>query len=204
MLSTSELKPNDITIDPKDGRYYIFISRTVLDSKNQRKRIRKRKKLPAGLTEAQAREILNRYVYATMYRFGEKDCTEWDRKVTEMMNDSQSWPYQTLNKVKYRDRKAGRYHSLKINEIEFKLRLSQGRCAVSGIPFDFTKVGDVKRAPYQPSLDRIDNSKGYTQDNIRIVCLAVNIAMSDWGEEVFSSIASGYVFKKYDLVVREP
>jgi len=204
MIKTHELKRNDLTKDPDDGRFYIYIDKTITDANNKSRRFKKRRKLPSGVTESQAREMLNKMLYATTQRAAEKDCSSWDDEVQKMMDDSQSWPHQTLNKIKYRDKKAGRTCQLKINDIEFVLRISNGRCAVTGIPFDFSKTGECKRAPYQPSIDRIDNSKGYTPENIRLVCLAVNIAMSDWGEEVFSSICSGYVFKRYDLTVRQP
>ena len=204
MIKSGELKANSVTQDPDDGRFYIFIDKIITDSNNNSRRFRKRKKLPAGVTEAQAHEALHRLLYSTTQRFSEKDCSSWDKDVQKMMDDSQSWAHQTLNKIKYRDRKAGRNCQLKITDIEFLLRSSNGRCAVTGIPFDFSKSFESKRAPYQPSVDRIDNSKGYSIDNIRLVCLAVNIAMADWGEEVFSSICSGYVFKRYDLTVRQP
>ena len=46
-----------------------------------------------------------------------------------------------------------------------------GKCAVTDVPFQF---GVGKLHPYSPSLDRNDNSKGYTQDNCRFVLHAVN------------------------------
>jgi hypothetical protein len=53
-----------------------------------------------------------------------------------------------------------------------------GCCEVSGLPFDF---GGTARAPFSPSLDRIDCSKGYEPGNIRIVCQLANVAMNCWG-----------------------
>jgi len=58
------------------------------------------------------------------------------------------------------------------------------RCAVTGIEFTRETFGGAK-APFSPSIDRIDNSKGYTPDNTRIVCLIVNIAMNEWGSHAF-------------------
>ena len=61
------------------------------------------------------------------------------------------------------------------------------RCAVTRTPFSLEFVG--KHRPYAPSIDRIDNARGYTRDNCRIVCSAVNIAMNVWGVEVLRRIA---------------
>ncbi len=46
------------------------------------------------------------------------------------------------------------------------------------------------RAPFAPSIDRINSEKGYTDGNVRLVCVAVNWALSDWGIEVFEKICS--------------
>lgn len=66
----------------------------------------------------------------------------------------------------------------------------QGRCEVTGIPFEYEKSGvKHERRPYAPSLDRIESSKGYIVDNVRVVCVAVNLAMNQWGEKVLLNIA---------------
>lgn len=65
-----------------------------------------------------------------------------------------------------------------------------GKCAVSGIPFDFDPPRNGFRRPFAPSLDRINSDLGYTKDNCRLVCVAVNYAMADWGDGVFLRIAA--------------
>jgi hypothetical protein len=54
-------------------------------------------------------------------------------------------------------------------------------CAVSGIPFPLGERGQNER-PFFPSIDRIDPKKGYTINNVRLVCMIVNLAMHNWGE----------------------
>lgn len=73
------------------------------------------------------------------------------------------------------------------------LKKQDYRCAVSGSYFTHDAFEARSRDPFQPSVDRMDCSRGYELDNIRIVCLAVNIAMSDWGEAVLRKIAERIV-----------
>jgi hypothetical protein len=65
------------------------------------------------------------------------------------------------------------------------------RCAVSGIPFAKRFAGMGKRDPWAPSLDRIENRHGYSLENVRVVCLAANIAMSDWGFDALFRLSRG-------------
>lgn len=65
-----------------------------------------------------------------------------------------------------------------------------GRCEVTGLPFSDAKPAGCARRPFGPSLDRIAPAEGYTLSNCRLVCFAVNVAMSDWGEATLRTIAS--------------
>ena len=65
-------------------------------------------------------------------------------------------------------------------------RTQGGCCALSGLPFNLRVVGGGKaQRPYAPSLDRVDAASGYTRDNVRLVCQAVNFALNAYGEDVF-------------------
>lgn len=55
------------------------------------------------------------------------------------------------------------------------------RCAFSGVEFDLTVHGHGPAPrPFAPSIDRINSKRGYTEDNIRIVCWAVNCLFGTW------------------------
>lgn len=58
-------------------------------------------------------------------------------------------------------------------------RINKGVCEMSGVPLDLSPG----RKPTSPSLDRKDPKKGYTIDNVRILCHALNAALGDWGED---------------------
>lgn len=52
--------------------------------------------------------------------------------------------------------------------------LLEGRCEKSGIILDLNPRSDVMRNPLAPSIDRIDNSGGYTISNSQVVCNMFN------------------------------
>jgi hypothetical protein len=62
-----------------------------------------------------------------------------------------------------------------------------GCCEVSGLPLTLERNPPGKRFfnPLNPSIDRRDNSKGYTPANVRIVAVIVNLALNGFGDEVF-------------------
>ena len=72
--------------------------------------------------------------------------------------------------------------------------MSEGKCTLTGLPFrhpDGEKVRYLKN-PHAPSIDRIDNRLGYTPDNVRLVCVAMNLAMHQWGLEFFDELAAAW------------
>ena len=62
-------------------------------------------------------------------------------------------------------------------------------CEISGIAFDrlYRPPGTTKR-PFAASVDRINSGAGYSVGNCRLVCVAVNIALGEWGTETFFRI----------------
>jgi hypothetical protein len=60
-------------------------------------------------------------------------------------------------------------------------KLLVGRCELSGLPFHMGPTSLYSKHPLAPSLDKIVPSGFYTDANTRVVCTAVNIALSEWG-----------------------
>lgn len=79
-------------------------------------------------------------------------------------------------------------------DVQELLAESEWRCAVTGVGFSMRVVSG--RRPFAPSIDRIDNSKGYSKDNCRMVCAATNIALNVWGEQVFGVLARSYARRR--------
>lgn len=72
------------------------------------------------------------------------------------------------------------------NDVIFAADSAGWRCAVTNAPFSLKRIGRMNRAPFAPSIDRIDSSKGYIPGNVRVVCLFANLAMNEWGEQVLT------------------
>jgi len=75
---------------------------------------------------------------------------------------------------------------------EIQERINNGVCELSGISLDL----NGSRAFNSPSIDRIDPNKGYTYDNIRIICFAMNGALGNWGEEVLYAVVISWIRKR--------
>lgn len=70
---------------------------------------------------------------------------------------------------------------------------SNWRCAVTGVRLRPDRVEGSAMRPFMPSIDRIDPRRGYERSNCRLVCVAANFALNDWGEAVFRELALSYV-----------
>lgn len=68
-------------------------------------------------------------------------------------------------------------------------RILAGRCEVTEIPFDFSKSKHTRRNPFAPSVDQIVAGTGYTKQNCRVVLVALNLALAEWGLAQFLYIA---------------
>ena len=77
--------------------------------------------------------------------------------------------------------------------------LALGVCQATGIPFCFERTSATRMNPFSPSLDRIDPTKGYTVNNVRLVCSAYNVARGQWGDEVLLTIAKALMEKTEEI-----
>ena len=66
------------------------------------------------------------------------------------------------------------------------------KCTLTKIDFVFEKVKTSKR-PFAPSIDRVDSTLGYVKGNVRLVCTIVNIALNEFGDEIFGKMCEAYV-----------
>lgn len=66
-----------------------------------------------------------------------------------------------------------------------------GKCALTGLDMTYDRYKG--RIYTNVSVDRIDSSKGYTKDNIQLVCMAANQAKSDLTDEELYEICKGII-----------
>jgi hypothetical protein len=74
-------------------------------------------------------------------------------------------------------------------------RIEKGVCDLTRIPFDLEPGGrgNYSARPFVPSIDRLKPGGNYSEVNCRLICYAVNVALSDWGESVLLKIALAIV-----------
>lgn len=78
--------------------------------------------------------------------------------------------------------------ALTVGDVRALIDATDGRCPMSGIAFDYSKSA-ARFRPWAPSLDRLTPALGYVAGNCRIVCAYINLAINEFGEDVFLAVA---------------
>lgn len=109
---------------------------------------------------------------------------------------------RAIVKAKARAKVKGIGFDLDLEELLQMLRNQRHRCALTGLDFQPAEIARAKglKRPYSISIDRITPGGDYALNNVRLVAIAVNIALLDWGEETFAKIANAYIIhsKRHD------
>lgn len=104
-----------------------------------------------------------------------------------------------LYSAKKRAEKRGIPYDLDREWLLSQYKNQNGTCKLSGLELDFSfnAIKGRKFNPLSPSLDRIDSTKGYTKNNVRLICTAMNLALNNFGEDLFKKVIAGYMSKTY-------
>lgn len=79
------------------------------------------------------------------------------------------------------------------------LKKQDGKCAATGIVLEASRPDTHKdRKPYVVSIDRIDSSKGYTEDNVQLVCSIFNCCKNCYKMEDVTNMCKEYL--KYNNI----
>ena len=95
-----------------------------------------------------------------------------------------------LTIARFRAKKKGLEFTITTADIDPKIKY--GLCELTGIRFNL-KNGKTWDSP---SIDRIDSSKGYTKDNVRVVLYCVNVMANTWGANKIVEIAKAIVERR--------
>jgi len=81
-------------------------------------------------------------------------------------------------------------------DIDFLISLIEkqdGKCALTNIEMTFLNNSNHRVDPFMISVDRINPTIGYFKSNVRLVCIAVNYALNEFGEDTFRKICEAYL-----------
>lgn len=108
-----------------------------------------------------------------------------NKKASQKYHDPITWRRYTLSSLKYR---------AKIRNYDFDLTLDDLNipefCPVFGIPLKINYGRKHLGSRDAPSVDRVDNNKGYTKDNIVIMSNRANILKKDGTLEEFEKLVT--------------
>lgn len=190
-----------IYFDGRSQRWVVEVSRRMRDGKGEVVRVRKRKTMPKGASQAQAQAVSERMDAAEVTRaLSVEGADGWEAYVEGLRTDPRSWLYVAIQKCRHRAKAGGYVFGLTIDVLVGLMLRSKGRCEVTGLRFTTAGCEGSRRRPFFHSIDKIDAAGGYVAGNIRLVCYGVNVAMLNWGEDVFAELARGYVFNRYSAI----
>lgn len=107
------------------------------------------------------------------------------RRARLASGDPAAWAAQLIANARLSSAKRN-HPPPEIDREHLEAALSAGVCGVTGVPF----VYGTPRHPLQPSLDRPDSTRPYTNDNFRVVAWAVNAACGEWGQDAYLALAA--------------
>jgi len=111
----------------------------------------------------------------------------YKRNYLETLSDLDVRSARLLSAIKARSRKAGLPTDMTRGWLKGKL--FAGTCELSGRGFVLEGSSKYRVHPFSPSVDRIDSSRGYTEENCRMVLSCINIAINEWGYDLYMQIA---------------
>ena len=132
-----------------------------------------------------------------------RDCINTQKRQSKAQKNYQNLPVGRANRIYHTLIKGAESRGIAFNlSKEWILeKLLNGRCEVTGIPFVFdanknsftVKSKNQNRNPWSPSVDRIDSSKGYTEENCKMVCTMYNTCKGSFSDEAVEMFCRGFL-----------
>ena len=105
-------------------------------------------------------------------------------------------------RAEYRDRNKGYGCDLSAEYLKQLWDEQDGICPLTGLNLILpvnTRMGFIESNPNNASIDRIDNSKGYLQGNVRFVSVMANLARQSFSDEQLIDFCKAVVKFKDDV-----
>ena len=132
-----------------------------------------------------------------------RSCINKQKKHSAAQKNYQNLPVGRANRIYHTLIKGAESRGIPFNlSKEWILeKLLNGRCEVTGIPFvlkaeedQYTIVSkNQNRNPWSPSVDRIDSSKGYSEDNCKMVCTMYNTCKGSFSNKAVEMFCRGFL-----------
>jgi len=156
------------------------------------------------------REILDKTEFRLRrkgaHTFRNNICRPCEHRATDAYRNT--WPGRAAELTRRaRDRAKAKQLEFDLDKAWVFRQLEQAGfcCEVTGLPLDSqvgeTGVGFANRTG--ASLDRIDSTRGYTKDNVRITATRMNIALGDLTDEMFEPFAIGFLQRRGFTITRD-
>ena len=104
--------------------------------------------------------------------------------------EARAYLSRNVSKTRYAAREQrGLDFDIDIDYVMNLLKSQNGKCALTGWDFEFTRGGDFHgKNPYGCTMDRKNNSLGYVPGNIQLVCWKINKLKGEFDDEEFKTI----------------
>ncbi len=118
----------------------------------------------------------------------EKTCKKCSNRKTD--NSHRGWHrgirVSWFNKFKVCAETRGKSFNISLDDVADVYEKQGGRCALTGWDISFPEIGHP--SIFSCSIDRIDNSRGYEQDNIQLIDGRVNMMKGKYEQDFFIQV----------------
>jgi hypothetical protein len=121
----------------------------------------------------------------TRNNYCERNYERYYQNQTDSRNKFQGRMKECFFNARSRAKRKGMEFNLSCDDLIVVWDRQNGKCAITGIEMQLIQASRKKANPARVSVDRIDSNKGYTIDNIQMVCWVVNQMKGDRTEAEF-------------------
>jgi hypothetical protein len=107
-------------------------------------------------------------------------------RYTKELQNGDPWKLagELINRMRDRTKKHNYSEAVDFTKEEVVEIITNGKCSVTGYPFKLGTTGSNKcKNPFNPSPDRLDNSKGYSKDNVQWVVFIYNTMRNSFNDK---------------------